>query len=57
MIHVGDNIEYSGGCSVLWKDNISTVEAVPYCGRITSGQHFKRPDPESPGRIGLNSVP
>ena len=30
--------QYSGGCSVQWRANISTVEVVQYCGGLTSVQ-------------------
>ena len=40
---MGDNIstvegyhQYCGGCSVLWRDSISVVEAIQYCGGIAS---------------------
>ena len=34
---MGDSISTCGGiASVLWKDSISTVEAIQYCGGIAS---------------------
>ena len=38
MIVARYNIEYSGGYSVQWGANISTVEAVQYSGGLTSVQ-------------------
>ena len=38
MIFVGVQHQYSGGCSVRWRANISTVEAMQYGGGLTSVQ-------------------